>query len=349
MSTPLLRPAPASPAGARPLDRRAPPDKAAAWLADGGLLVLEDRYGVGADVLDALQRRMPVPEGGDHAARQSALAAHRAVAKRLLAPVRDGRIDVEDGASIGFLEDLYPGPGRTFLPLVHLQDMWRAWQRYTEGVPMAVLGQRIHPFYGTYAPERTIHLELFATWLAQHTGPRERAVDVGTGSGILALMLAKAGFARVRATDRNPNATLSVDRECDRRDPRPPIDTATGDLLCDTRGPVDLVVFNPPWVPGPVHSPLDAALVYDDPGLFGRFFDQAAAALAPTGRVVLLFSNIASLVLPDAPHPIEAELARGRFTLVQKLQRRVKPAPGPGGRRRTTKERVEVWELALRS
>ena len=45
------------------------------------------------------------------------------------------------------------------------------------------------------------------------------------------------------------------------------------------------------------------------------------------------------------PHPILSELERGRFKLVQKLQRKVKPAPGKDGRRRRTREKVEVWEL----
>ena len=81
--------------------------------------------------------------------------------------------------------------------------------------------------------------------------------------------------------------------------------------------------------------------MFFEDGLFERFFDQAAERLSPSGRIVLLFSNILRLVQRDHPHPIDAELARGRFTLVQKLRRKVKPEPG-----RRTREKVEVWELA---
>jgi len=59
-----------------------------------------------------------------------------------------------------------------------------------------------------------------------------------------------------------------------------------------------------------------------------------------------LFSNVIQLVQPDVPHPILSELDRGRFRLVQKLQRKVKGSPKPGGGRRRTREKVEVWELA---
>ena len=63
--------------------------------------------------------------------------------------------------------------------------------------------------------------------------------------------------------------------------------------------------------------------------------------------MVLIFSNIMRLMQPEVAHPIDAELEGSRFRLVQKLQRKVKPSVGPDGRRRRTREKVEVWELAL--
>jgi 16S rRNA G1207 methylase RsmC len=106
------------------------------------------------------------------------------------------------------------------------------------------------------------------------------------------------------------------------------------------RGPADLIVSNPPWMKGDVGRTLDLAMYFQD-GFFERFFDQALRRLAPGGRVVLVFSNIIELSQPDVPHPLQTELDRGRFTLVEKLTRRVKPL------RRRTREKVEVWELAV--
>ena len=207
------------------------------------------------------------------------------------------------------------------------------------------MGHKLHPFYGTYAPTRVSHLELFGTWLSQYEGPRVRALDVGTGSGVLALMLARAGFGDIVATDSNPNAIESVSRELRRMTVKPPIELIHGDLLGPGNSEEELVVFNPPWIQGSVTSQLDSAL-YFEPSLFERFFDQAVARLAKEGRIALVFSNVMSLLQPDVPHPIEAELARGRLQLVSKRGRKVKPTPDKSGRRRRTKERVEVWELA---
>ena len=123
----------------------------------------------------------------------------------------------------------------------------------------------------------------------------------------------------------------------------PAITPRCTDLLGDGHEPADLIVFNPPWIQGSPTSPLDRAL-YFGPDLLPRFFAQAADRLAPGGRIVLVFSNVLRLLTPDAPHPIEAELERGRLTLDEKLHRKAKRA---GGRR--TREKVEVWVLAKAS
>ena len=140
-----------------------------------------------------------------------------------------------------------------------------------------------------------------------------------------------------------PHQILKHLRESVRRDlvriPAP-IEPIEADLL-GTLPAADLIVFNPPWMPGTVDDLLASALYYDDVSLFERFFTQAHDRLRPDGRVVVLFSTIAELTHPTAPHPIATELERGRFHLAQRLQRKVKPT---GNRR--TKERVEVWELA---
>ena len=312
----LHRPEPILRCDARPVrDIR----RAADALLRGEPRLVTDRYGTAADVLEALADRV------DPTTRR-----FREVAAGLVAPIEDGRVLLHGARNIGFLEDLYPELQAFWLPFIDIQGLSSAWERYRDGVKLAVVGREIRPFYGTYAPTRTEHLELFATWLSKYEGARGRAIDVGTGCGVLAMLLEKQGFAEVIATDTNPNAVESVRRQRLER-----VQVREADLLDGEQA--DLVVFNPPWVRGEVRGLLDQALFYRDPALFERFFDQALSS----STVVMLFSNIQSLVLPDEPHPIEAELARGRYRLVEKLRRKVKP---PKGRR--TKERVEVWVLA---
>ncbi len=342
MQPTLYRPEPILKHAATRVDRDTSPRRAAERLRNGEVLLVSDSYGTGADILAELRSQLEQPaEDASYALRQAFQRTYREVSLRLLASIVEHRLALSNAAPIGFLRELYPELQAFVLPLVEVQKLHGAWLLYQQGVHLAVLGHRVFPFYGTYAPTRTSHLELFGTWLSQYRGPRTRAIDVGTGCGVLALMLCRAGFEQVLATDNNPNAIESVVRELTRHPW--PIEVHCGDLLGDDLRPADLIVFNPPWTKGVVQGPLDGALYFED-GLFERFFEQASTRLTPSGRVVVVFSNVIELVQPEVPHPIRSELERGRFRLVQTKRRKVKP-PTRGGRRRTTKERVEVWEL----
>ena len=346
MTAELHRPTPVLDHSAEPVDRGVPPGRAAAGLLDGATLIVTDHYNTALKIQTQLETQLGRPsEHADYGQRRAYRRALREASLRLLVPIARHRLDLDDPPTIGFLDQLYPDHASFALPFIDIQALNSAWNLYNKGVHLAVLGHRVHPFYGTYAPTRTSHLELFATWLSKYEGERRLAIDVGTGCGVLAMMLCKAGFDRVVATDNNPNAIESVARDRARRQAPWPLELVHGDLLGDDTTPADLVVFNPPWTQGEVDGLLDSALYYEE-GLFDRFFDQAHARITDGGRVVLLFSNLIELVQPDVPHPILAELARGRFELVQRATRKVKPVAGPGGRKRRTREKVEVWELA---
>lgn len=340
----LYRPKPISTRTAQTIDRSADPKAAAQRLQAGETLLVTDHYSTGAEILAQLQSSLrPPPDTAPYESRQAHRQAFREASLRLLAPISDHQLKLQGARAISLLKELYPKSNDFLLPFPQVQELHGASHHYREGLHFAVLGHKLHPFYGTYAPNRTSHLELFGTWLSQYDGPRTHGTDVGTGCGVLAYMLCRAGFTKVLATDNNPNAIESVSRDLQRTPA--PIEPLLGDLLepCDT---TDLIVFNPPWILGEQMNPLDGALYFED-GLFARFFDQACTRISSTGRVVIVFSNVLSLVQPEVPHPIETELERGRFKLVQKLQRKVKPPPSKHGKRRRTKEKVEIWELAL--
>ena len=126
-------------------------------------------------------------------------------------------------------------------------------------------------------------------------GAKSHAIDVGTGCGVLGFMLARFGFSRITSTDSNPNALPRVfDESCFVYQSRLRIEVQHADLLGEATELADLIVFNPPWIPGEIDGVLDQALVFQD-GLFDRFFNQCVARLAPGGRVVITFSNIMSL------------------------------------------------------
>ena len=126
------------------------------------------------------------------------------------------------------------------------------------------------------------------------------AVDVGTGSGAIALALATEGpFARVVATDVS-NAALAQARENHQfAAADAPVSFCAGDLLEPVRGErFDAVVSNPPYIGDEEAPSLDAEVRAWEPAgaLFAgtggldvirRLVPQAAAVLHPGGLLAL--------------------------------------------------------------
>ena len=78
-------------------------------------------------------------------------------------------------------------------------------------------------------------------------------VDVGTGSGCLAVALAReCPDARVLATDVSPTALAVAARNATRHQVDRRVTLVLGDLLDPVKGPVDVIVSNPPYVPSGV-------------------------------------------------------------------------------------------------
>ncbi|NVO67623.1 HemK2/MTQ2 family protein methyltransferase [Methanofollis tationis] len=119
--------------------------------------------------------------------------------------------------------------------------------------------------------------------------PDDRVLEVGCGSGaVSAALLGRA--ASVVATDINPHAvraarTLGVE-------------TVRTDLMAGVRGPFDLVLFNPPYLPTAPEERIDDWLEYAlDGGPTGRetierFAADVGRVIAPFGRILLLVSSL---------------------------------------------------------
>ncbi|MGC6507165.1 MAG: methyltransferase [Myxococcota bacterium] len=340
-----FKPAPYNGPSPKPIGKNSNFDHALKQLIGGMTLCVTDRYRTGIELLNKLDAHLgPPPNQRSHVALRKFNQHRRKLASRLLVPIRNHQAAIKDVPKNGFYEILYPKQKDMWLPFPVIQELHSAWNDFNTGVHFNVLGHRIHPFYGTYCPTRTEHLELFATWLSQYNGQKKTAIDVGTGSGILALLLQRSGFEQITACDLNPNAIESLRRELERHKKPENITLKCQDLMEKTKTKYELIVFNPPWLRGKIDSLIDKGMYYTD-NLFDRFFEQSHQALQPDGRIALIYSNIQSLVQPNEPHPILTELEKGRFQLVQKMQRRLKPKRGF----KRTKEKCEIWELSRRS
>jgi HemK-related putative methylase len=145
--------------------------------------------------------------------------------------------------------------------------------------------------------------------------PGSTVLDMGTGSGVCALVAARRA-RHVVAVDINPAAVrcARINALINRLEER--IDCRQGDLFEPVVGErFDLVLFNPPFLLGEPGSPRDAAWRSSDAAQ--RFAANLAAHLSPGGYALLLLSSFG-----DASAVFEAALRGERLALSVHATRR---------------------------
>nr|WP_308015837.1 MULTISPECIES: class I SAM-dependent methyltransferase [unclassified Saccharopolyspora] len=163
------------------------------------------------------------------------------------------------------------------------------WRR--NGIEIPALDARIHPHYGVFAPLRSDYLELIA---AEPLPPVGTAFDLGTGTGVLAALLARRGVGRVVATELDERALACAAENVEALGLSGRVEVTSADLYPEGRA--GLVVCNPPWLPAKPSAALQRA-VYD-PGsrMLRGFLTGLAAHLEPGGQGWLVLSDLAELL-----------------------------------------------------
>ena len=168
------------------------------------------------------------------------------------------------------------------------------WQR--KGVEIAALGpppdNRIHAHYGVFSPLRGEYVDLVAAAPWPLRDPASDLVfDIGTGSGVLAAVLARRGAQRVVATDTDPRALACARENLDRLGLTDRVEVIEADLF--PPGRAALIVCNPPWLPARPSAPIERA-IYDEGGrMLDGFLAGLAAHLSPGGEGWLVLSDLA--------------------------------------------------------
>lgn len=215
------------------------------------------------------------------------------------------------GSLAGF--GLDPGPGTVKVDAVQEADWATVWQQYYHPVRVTRF-VTIVPKWERYTKkqpdERVITLDpglafgtgthpttqLVLTLLEQTVRGGETMIDVGTGSGILALAATQLGVASVLATDidavavANAQANLALN-------PPANIAVAAHDLLTDVDFEADLITANIlatvllpliPQLPGHLKAGGQCLLS----GIFYDQFDGVQKALAQAGMVVTSYQRL---------------------------------------------------------
>ncbi|MCU0758685.1 MAG: class I SAM-dependent methyltransferase [Steroidobacteraceae bacterium] len=213
-------------------------------------------------------------------------AAARLVGQRSAPEVAGAVADALGSSAFG------PASPPLLMSLRELQGMVGAWQWRLQGIDVPAAGGRIHPHYGVFAPVRAEYVHLVATApLPAALAAQDFAVDVGTGTGVLAAVLARRGVGRVLATDREPRALDCARENLARLGLAARVEVRAADLF--PTGRAALAVCNPPWLPGRPGSPLEHAIYDPDSRMLQGFLHGLVAHLAEGGEGWLILSDLA--------------------------------------------------------
>jgi methylase of polypeptide subunit release factors len=243
-----------------------------------------------------------------------------------------------------------PGGEPTIVSLRELQGLVGAHEWRRKGVEVPQLGappdNRIHPHYGVFSPVRGEYLQLVAAAPLPST---ELAFDIGTGTGVLAAILARRGVRRVMATDLDPRALACARENALRLGLQGKVEVIEADLFPAGRAP--LVVCNPPWLPGRASTPVERA-IYDEDGRMLRGFLQGLPAhLAPGGEGWLILSDLAEHLGLRAPGEVASLIqAAGLRVIARSTARPLHPKAADASdslHAARSREVTSLWRLAL--
>ena len=190
------------------------------------------------------------------------------------------------------------------------------WRK--KGVPVPAVEGRIYPHYGVFSPVRGEYVDLVAK--APLPDGCELAFDIGTGSGILAAVLARRGVKRVVATDQAPRALECAQKNIENLGLTATVEILHADMFPEGRAP--LVVCNPPWVPAQPSSPIEHAVYDPDSRMLRAFLGGLAEHLTPGGEGWLILSDLAEHLGLRSRAELLALFASGGLKVVERLEAR---------------------------
>jgi len=201
-------------------------------------------------------------------------------------------------------------------------------------------------------PETEMLVDEALRWCREEGHSCRRVADVGTGSGALAVALARGlPGARIGAVDRSMGALAVAVRNASRYGVADRVMPVCGDLLAPLAGPLDLIVANLPYVPTERLSGLDVGVRDYEPrealdggpdglDVIGRLWPQAAERLAAPGLLLVEIDEGQGAGAACAARAALADAADGRHSFAISvhrdyagLERMVRVERGPRGGR----------------
>lgn len=218
------------------------------------------------------------------------------------------------------------------------------WRK--KGVEIPSIRGRIHAHYGVFSPVRGEYVDLVAK--APVPAGTELAFDIGTGSGVLAAVLARRGIAQVIGTDQDPRALACARDNLHQLQLDQQVQVIEADLFPPGQAP--LIVCNPPWLPARPSSPIEYAVYDPDSRMLRGFLAGLRAHLAPQGEGWLIMSDLAEHLGLRGPDELQGWIRDAGLQVVGKLDARprhpkTQDAADPLHQARAA-EVTSLWRLA---
>lgn len=269
--------------------------------SEGSAFVWRGDFQNGKQLLHAVKRRVeknskapaPALSPADLFHRHRQAQAHRAqlLARLLLEVDEDFGLSLRRAPDVRapIAEVLSPQTKPFLLSLRELLGFIGAHEWRKQGVLVPALSAKIHPHYGLFSPVRGEYLEL----IAQAPLPKKilRAFDIGTGTGVIAALLAQRGVEQVVASDTDSRALACAQENISRLGFADRVAIERADLF--PAGRADLIVCNPPWLPARPTSRLESAIYDEDSRMLKGFLAGVAEHLSSDGEAWLILSDLA--------------------------------------------------------
>jgi len=155
---------------------------------------------------------------------------------------------------------------------------------------VSFMGLQLHISEDVFPLDESMDGDPYHQAVASEVSPGLRVMDMGTGSGVSALLAARSG-SDVIAVDVNPKAVDCARANAERNGLAAQITFVRGDLFQGVEGDFDLIIFDPPFRWFEPHDLLEQSHADAEYRTLTRFMLEAPDRLRPGGRIVMNFGT----------------------------------------------------------
>jgi release factor glutamine methyltransferase len=162
-----------------------------------------------------------------------------------------------------------------------------------KGWRIEYMGKYFYVFPNVFMPNWDT-IPLFKNWKIKRNA---KLLDLGTGSGIIAIMSKYAGAGKVLAVDINPDALKAAKFNVRFHKFGKSIRVIKSNLFdnVNKNEKFDIIVANIPWRKIPTKNVIEKSMWDDDMSVNKRFFDQVNNFLKPSGKIYFLQANFGEM------------------------------------------------------